>query len=265
MSLFALIALITWIMAAGGGLYLLSIWLIEYDKEFQASAATRLPPVVLGSHVLLAGGGLIVWAGYLVFDVDGLTWVALGALGGAAALGTVMAIRWVGVYRAGRAAAIERLEAAIWALAEERYRPSPPDWIVGWDPAVERDLAERNGLPNGRGAVNGSGAVSGAGVFGGSGVVGRAGDVGGASDVGSAGAAGRTGNARGAGAAGRTGGVRGAGAIGGCSRVAVLNRPFEVGPPERNFPLPVVIAHGFFALVTITLVLLTAVGVGGSS
>jgi hypothetical protein len=38
----------------------------------------------------------------------------------------------------------------------------------------------------------------------------------------------------------------------------------DLGPPERNFPLPVVIAHGAFAAATITLVLLTALRVGGS-
>jgi hypothetical protein len=35
-------------------------------------------------------------------------------------------------------------------------------------------------------------------------------------------------------------------------------------PPERNFPLPVVIAHGIFAVTTLVLVLLTAVNVGRS-
>jgi hypothetical protein len=35
-------------------------------------------------------------------------------------------------------------------------------------------------------------------------------------------------------------------------------------PPEGNFPLLVVVAHGLFAATTITLVLLTALGVGGS-
>jgi hypothetical protein len=35
-------------------------------------------------------------------------------------------------------------------------------------------------------------------------------------------------------------------------------------PPEGNFPLVVVVAHGLFAASTITLVLLTALGVGGS-
>jgi len=36
------------------------------------------------------------------------------------------------------------------------------------------------------------------------------------------------------------------------------------GPPERNFPLPVVIIHGAFAVTTLTLVLLTTFGLGGS-
>jgi hypothetical protein len=111
-----------------------------------------------------------VWAGYLVFDIDGLTWVAVGALGGAASLGAVMAIRWVGVYGAGRAA------------------------------EIERQVAERVALAVGDGH----------------------------------------------------------------GHVAVVERPLTLGPPERNFPLPVVIAHGFFALITITLVVLTACGVGGS-
>jgi hypothetical protein len=36
------------------------------------------------------------------------------------------------------------------------------------------------------------------------------------------------------------------------------------GPPERNFPVPVVVAHGIFAAATITLVALAALGVGRS-
>jgi hypothetical protein len=35
-------------------------------------------------------------------------------------------------------------------------------------------------------------------------------------------------------------------------------------PPEGNFPLVVVVAHGTFAVSTVVLVLLTALGVGGS-
>jgi manganese efflux pump family protein len=35
------------------------------------------------------------------------------------------------------------------------------------------------------------------------------------------------------------------------------------GPPERHFPVPVVAGHGLLAVVTLVLVLLTALGVGG--
>jgi len=165
----SIIALATWITAAGGGLYLLSIWLIEYDKEFQATAATRLPPLVLISHVTLAGGGLIVWAGYLVFDNDNLVWLSALTLLLAAMLGSFMATRWLGVYRETR--------------------------------AIRRAATEHE-------AVSLSGAVP--------------------------------------------------------QPVVTLARPVQIGPPERNFPLPVVIAHGAFAFATITIVLLIASGVVGS-
>jgi hypothetical protein len=35
-------------------------------------------------------------------------------------------------------------------------------------------------------------------------------------------------------------------------------------PPERNFPLPVVLIHGVLAVTTLVLVLFTALGVGPS-
>jgi len=162
----SLLALVAWIMTAGGGLYLLAIWLIEYDKDFQAVAATRLPPPVLAAHVTLAGGSLLLWIYYLFFDDDEVAWVSAIGLSLAAVLGLVMAIRWVSVYRAKRASV--RLDR----LARIRHHGS----------------------------------------------------------------------------------------------VAVLDRSVQVveGPPERNFPLLVVIAHGTFAAATLTLVLLAAFGVGGS-
>jgi hypothetical protein len=163
----SLIALVTWIVTAGVGLYLLSIWLIEYDKEFQSVAATRLPPAVLTAHVMLALGGLFVWIGYVIVDQDRLAWVALGAVLLGATLGIFMASRWVGVYRATRDA--------------------------------RRRLAE---LKAGRLTL-----------------------------------------------------------VGGPGDISTLELARDIGPPERNFPLPAVIAHGVFAVTTITLVVLTVLGV----
>ena len=156
--------LIMWILTAGFGLYLLVIWTIEYDKDFQSVAATRLPPSVLTGHALAASGGLMLWIAYLIWGSHRLAWYSVIALVLAAALGLTMAIRWISVYRAKRAS--DRL-AVIGQTASAAARSYP-------------------------------------------------------------------------------------------SRLAAE------GPPERNFPLPVVVIHGVFAVTTLTLVLLTALGAGGS-
>jgi hypothetical protein len=171
----SIIALITWILAAACGLYLVTIWLIEYDKDFQSAAKTRLPPAVVVAHVTCAGGGLICWAVWFVWWTNKLVWAAVVALLLAATLGTTMAIRWVGVYR--------------------EYR------------AIRRDAAQQTVTPPG-GVSQPTGLLPG-----------RA------------------------------------------PSVATLARPAEIGPPERNFPLTVVIAHGVFAVATLTMVLLIAFGV----
>lgn len=144
----SLAALYFWMVTILGGLLLLVIWIMEYDREYQSAAATRLPVPVISAHALLGMGGLLLWIGYLLVDQERLAWAAVVDLGAVAFLGLIMAARWIAVYR-------------------EFVSPGPP----------------------------------------------RA----------------------------RT--------------VAV--------PPERNFPLPVVIAHGVMAITTIALVLFTALGVGG--
>jgi hypothetical protein len=149
-------ALIAWILTAGAGLYLLTVWLIEYDREFQSAAATRLPVPVISGHALLAVSGLVIWGIYLLTGTDRLAWVATFILAPVALFGFIMAARWIGVYRAHAAPA----------------------------------AAARSGARN--------------------------------------------------------------------------PRSWTAVPPERHFPLPVVIGHGVFAAVTIVLVLLTTLGVGGS-
>jgi hypothetical protein len=176
----SIVALITWIMAAACGLFLVSIWLIEYDKEFQTAARTRLPPLVLASHVTAAAGGLVIWVAWLIFGAHNLAWFAVLALVLAATLGGFMAIRWIGVYREVR---------AIGRAAAEQRAVSPP--------RVAGQLA------------------------------------------------------------------RGLAGTAASRQFDTLDRPVA-GPPERNFPLPVVVAHGAFAVATLTVVLLVALGSGGS-
>jgi manganese efflux pump family protein len=97
MSVAALFTLIATILA---GLLLLVIWLIEYDREFQRIAATRLPVPVISAHALLGITGLILWVGYLLADKERLAWATVADLGIVALLGLIMAARWIRVYRA---------------------------------------------------------------------------------------------------------------------------------------------------------------------
>jgi len=93
-------AMVTWVVTAACGLYLLTIWLIEYDREFQSVAATRLPVPVISSHALLAVTGMVLWTVFLMTGLHDLDVLVAAILSVVVILGTTMAVRWIGVYRA---------------------------------------------------------------------------------------------------------------------------------------------------------------------
>jgi hypothetical protein len=116
-------ALFTWMATVAVGLVLLVIWLMEYDRDFQSVAATRLPVPVISTHALLGVGGLVIWGFYLVTDDDPLAWTTVADLGVVAVLGLIMAARWVGVYRAYAAPAT--MSTSVIAVPPERHFPRP--------------------------------------------------------------------------------------------------------------------------------------------
>ena len=166
------VALISWLTTASGGLYLLAVWLIEYDRGYQSAAATRLPIPVISGHAILALAGVIVWGAYLLLDADGLAWIAAAILAVVTTLGLVMASRWLKVYHS----------------SARPYRQADQSRLA-------QVTVPAGGLPPGDPAAAGG-------------------------------------------------------------------QPLV--PPERSFPVPVVVLHGLFAAVTIVLVVLTALDVGGS-
>jgi hypothetical protein len=88
-------ALISWLVTAFVGLYLLAVWLIENDVTHRGAAASRLPgPVILG-HVLLVLAGLVVWVLYLLTDSAADGWAAVVILAAIATLGLTMLTRWI--------------------------------------------------------------------------------------------------------------------------------------------------------------------------
>jgi hypothetical protein len=118
-------ALLTWCVTALAGLYLVAVWLIEYDRDYQRAVATRLPIPVISAHALLAVGGLGLWVVNFVLRQDRLAWAAVAALGVVAVLGLIMALRWLKVYRT--VPSRERAVAAADGPGWHRYGPVPAE------------------------------------------------------------------------------------------------------------------------------------------
>lgn len=122
-------AFFAWLGTVLAGLILLVIWLMEYDRDYQSVAATRLPAPVISAHALLGIVGLFGWGFYLLTDEDRLAWASVGGLGVIAVLGLVMAARWISVYRAYAAPA--SVPTKLSAVPPERHFPRPVIVIHG--------------------------------------------------------------------------------------------------------------------------------------
>ena len=96
-----LAALITWLITALGGFYLLGTWIAR--GALRNPGASRLPAPVLFGHFLLAAAGLVVWIVYLAADKRALAWTAFVLLLPVAVLGLAMFARWLPTVRSGRA------------------------------------------------------------------------------------------------------------------------------------------------------------------
>jgi hypothetical protein len=99
-------ALIAWVITAGGGFVLLSIWLMRGGMRQQQEAGNRIRPALILSHFLLAAAGLVVWIIYLASDRDVLAWIAFVILAVVALLGWTMFAIWLR-RRKGTAGGIE--------------------------------------------------------------------------------------------------------------------------------------------------------------
>ncbi|MBC2866879.1 hypothetical protein [Streptomyces mexicanus] len=92
-------ALITWVITALGGFYMLGTWIQRGGIRQQQTGTSRLPAPAVFGHFALAAIGLVVWIIYVVADKDALAWTSFGLLLPVALLGFVMLARWIPVYR----------------------------------------------------------------------------------------------------------------------------------------------------------------------
>jgi len=113
-------ALITWIVTAGGGFVMLSMWLARGGMTQQTGGGTAIAPPLIFGHFLLAAAGLVIWIIYLAADSDVLAWIAFAMLAVVAALGWTMFAIWL---RRRRARSAGSEAAAPGTPAEQRFPP----------------------------------------------------------------------------------------------------------------------------------------------
>ena len=91
-------ALITWVITALGGFYLLGVWISRGGMRDPESS--RLPRGVILAHFALAAAGLVVWIVYMATDEVALAWTAFGLLDPVVLLGIAMFLLWRPIVRA---------------------------------------------------------------------------------------------------------------------------------------------------------------------
>jgi len=130
-------ALITWVITAGFGFFMLIRWATRGGLRHVPGAETHLPRVRVFSHFGLAAAGLVVWIIYLVTDSTVLAWIAFADLVLVAIIGLVMVTQWAKDGRAAMAAATGgatagavRSDAGGVDLAEQHI-PRPPVVLHG--------------------------------------------------------------------------------------------------------------------------------------
>ena len=89
-----LAALISWLLTASLGAYMLRTWLVRGGLRRERARPGGLPPPLIFSHAGLAISGLLVWAGYLASGVRALAWTAVVMLMVTVGLGLCTVTLW---------------------------------------------------------------------------------------------------------------------------------------------------------------------------
>jgi manganese efflux pump family protein len=113
-------ALITWILTALGGFFLLATWI--RNGGHRQPGPSRFPPVLIFGHFGLAALGLVVWIIYVASGTDALAWIAFILLVPVALLGFTMFARWLPTYRQ-RGTLTSAAQAATASVPAERRFP----------------------------------------------------------------------------------------------------------------------------------------------
>jgi len=112
----AFVTLITWLIDAGSGGYMLRTWIARGGLRRQR-ASDRLAPRVVFGHFGMATTGLLVWLSYLATGWIVLAWLAVGLLMLVIGLGVSTVTVWT-PFPAHRAGADSAGDAAAWGAGQ---------------------------------------------------------------------------------------------------------------------------------------------------
>jgi hypothetical protein len=89
------VALVTWVLTAGGGFVMLGLWLKNGGMDASNSPGDRIRSNRILTHFALAATGLVIWIIYVASDTDALKWIAFILLLFVALLGFSMLATWL--------------------------------------------------------------------------------------------------------------------------------------------------------------------------
>jgi hypothetical protein len=132
----AIAALVTWLITAGFGLFMLIRWATRGGLREVPGAGTNFPRVRVFAHFGLAAAGLIVWIVYLVTGNTLWAWIAVADLILVALLGGLLVRQWTKDGRAAMASAARSDAGASPSAAgavdlAEQHIPRPPVVLHG--------------------------------------------------------------------------------------------------------------------------------------
>ncbi|MFF5109419.1 hypothetical protein [Streptosporangium sp. NPDC000509] len=99
-----LVTIVTWLITAMAGIYLLYLWLSGGGLRQQATKVTRFPTLLIFAHPVLAISALACWVVHVVTLDPLFAWLSFGVLSASALLGFTMFTRWLGAGRHARGA-----------------------------------------------------------------------------------------------------------------------------------------------------------------
>jgi hypothetical protein len=124
--------LISWLVTASLGGFMLHTWLTRGGLHRARGAAGGLPPQLIFGHATAALTGLVTWTAFLASGLRPLAWAAVGLLMAAIGLGLCTVTLWT-PYPARRPRAAAEIPPEEWPY--RRGQGTGADWPAGHRPA----------------------------------------------------------------------------------------------------------------------------------